>query len=140
MVRTRLAVAVFLSATLGLLALGKTYKSTLPVPCNEVWAAVKETLGNPENYNVESSDDAKMTAAYHVKHTVHVNVSGAILQRTNHVTLIPKGATCEMDVVSNFSGWEHNDREDFKKRVDEALAKAKGAPPSEPAKPQTPAK
>lgn len=40
-----------------------------------------------------------------------------------------------MQVVSNYSGVEHNDREDFKKRVDEALAKQTGSTPGEPAKP-----
>jgi hypothetical protein len=51
----------------------------------------------------------------------------------NHVTLKPKGDGCEMDVVSNYSGWGHDDQSDFKKRVDEAVAK--GAPAAGPAKP-----
>jgi len=46
----------------------------------------------------------------------------------------------EMQVVSNYSGWEHNDRGDFKKRVDESLAKLTAAAPSQPAKPEAPAK
>jgi hypothetical protein len=37
--------------------------------------------------------------------------------------------------VSNYSGFEHNDRDDFKKRMDESLAKLKASKPSEPAKP-----
>ena len=41
-----------------------------------------------------------------------------------------------MQIVSNYSGFEHNDREDFKKRVDESLAKLKGAKASAPAKPE----
>jgi len=45
-----------------------------------------------------------------------------------------------MQVVSNFSGWEHSEREDFKKRVDESMLKLKGATPSEPAKLETPPK
>jgi hypothetical protein len=45
-----------------------------------------------------------------------------------------------MDVVSNYSGWEHNDQGDFKKRVDESLAKPKAAKPPEPAKPADPSK
>jgi hypothetical protein len=43
--------------------------------------------------------------------------------RTNKVTLVSKGTTCEMRVVSNFRGWEHNDKGEFRKRVDESLAK-----------------
>jgi len=138
MIKTRVAVVALMLLILALPAFGKTYKSTYPVACSEVWAAVKDTLNRPENYSVVESDDVKMTASYNVKHSAHVNVSGALLQRTNHVTLISKGTECEMQVVSNYSGWEHNDREDFKKRVDDALAKLKETPP-QPAKPESPA-
>ena len=140
MMRTRLVVAALMSLALALPAFGKTYKSTYPAPCSEVWSAVKDTLSNAENYNVVESDDTKMTASYNVKHSAHVNVSGALLQRTNRVTLVPKGAECEMQVVSNYSGWEHNDRGDFKKRVDESLAKLAATTPAQPAMPEAPAK
>ncbi len=135
MMKMRLVVVALISLALVLPAFGKTYKSTYPVPCSEVWGAVKDTLSNPENYSVVESDDTKMTASYNVKHSAHVNVTGAVLQRTNRVTLVSKGTVCEMQVVSNFSGWEHDDKGDFKKRVDESLAKLKAAKPSQPAKP-----
>jgi hypothetical protein len=132
MMWTKITVVVLLSLALALPASGKTYKNTYAVPCSDVWAAVKDALSNPENYNVVESDDAKMTASYNVKHSAHVNVSGALLQRTNRVTLVPIGTGCEMQVVSNYSGWEHNDRGDFKKRVDESLAKLAAATPPQP--------
>ena len=138
--KTRLVIVALLSLAVALPAFGKTYKSTYPVACSEVWSAVKDTLSNPENYSVVESDDAQMKATYDVKHSAHVNISGAALQRKNHVTLVAKGAGCEMQVVSNYSGWEHDDKGDFKKRVDESLAKAKAAPPAQPAKPEAPAK
>jgi len=117
-------------------ALGRTTKNNYSVPCNDLWPAVKEALSNPDNYTVVSSDDEKWSAAYDVKHSAHVNISGALLQRTNKVSLETEGTGCQMHVVSNYSGWEHNDRNDFVKRVDEALAKQQGASkPSEPAKP-----
>jgi hypothetical protein len=93
------------------------------------------TLGNSQNYEVVENDDANMTAKYKVKHAAHVTITGAVLQRKNKVTLVPKGPACEMQIVSNYSGFEHNDREDFKKRVDDSLAKLKAAKTSEPAKP-----
>jgi hypothetical protein len=40
-----------------------------------------------------------------------------------------------MQVVSNYSEVEHHDREDFKKRVDEALVKPKAIKPADPATP-----
>jgi len=136
MTPTRFVAAALLSLTLVVSAFGKTYKTTYSVPCNEVWNAVKDTLASPDNYNVVASDDAQMTASYDVKHAAHVNVSGAILQRTNRVTLVAKGNVCEMQVVSNFSGWEHNDQGDFRKRVDESMAKLKSATPAQPPKPE----
>jgi len=132
--KTRLVVAALISLVLVLPAFGKTYKSTYPVPCSDVWSAVKDTLSNLENYSVDESDDAQMTAAYKVKHAAHVTITGAALQRTNHVTLVSKGTSCEMQVVSNYSGFEHDDKGDFKKRVDESLAKLKAPTPSQPAK------
>jgi hypothetical protein len=81
-----------------------------------------------------------MTADYNPKHSVHFDVTGVILQRANHVTLIPKDAGCEMHVVSNYSGWGHEDQGDFKKRVDEFPAKPKEARHSEPAKPDAQAR
>ena len=100
--------------------------------------AVKDTLGNAENYEVLEKDEAKMKAAYKPKHSVHVNISGAILQRVNHVTLVPKGKGREMQIGSNYSGWEHDDKGDFKKRVEEAMVKPKTEAPAEPAKQTSP--
>jgi hypothetical protein len=143
MMKTRLVFVASLSLALALPAFGagsKTYKNTYPVPCSEVWVAVKAALANPDNYKDVQSDDDKMTADYNVKHSVHWSVIGAINQGKNQVTLSPIGTTCEMGVVSMFSGFSHNDAGDFKKRVDEAMAKLKNAPHSQPAKPEDPAK
>jgi len=131
----KFVIVAFMSLALALPAFGKTYKSTYPVTCGEVWGAVKDTLSNPENYSVVESDDTQMKASYNVKHAAHVTITGAALQRTNHVTLVSKGTGCEMQVVSNYSGFEHDDKGDFKKRVDESLAKPKEPKPAEPAKP-----
>src|SRR5208283_5685246 len=109
MMKTRLVVAALIPLALALPAFGKTYKSTYPVACSEVWGAVKDTLSNPENYSVVENDHAKMTASYNVKHAAHASITGAALQRTNHVTLVSKGTGWEMQVVPNYSGVEHDD-------------------------------
>jgi hypothetical protein len=118
----------------------KTYKTTYSVPCSELWGAVKVALGNPDNYKDVQSDEDKMIADYNVKHSIHWSVIGAVNQGKNHVSLVPIGTTCEMSVVSMYSGLSHNDQGDFKKRVDEALAKLQAPKPAEPTKPETPAK
>jgi hypothetical protein len=140
MMKTRLLVVTLVSLALALPAFGKTSKSTYPVACSELWGAVKDVLGNAENYNVEESSDTLMSASYKVKHAAHVTVSGAVLQRANHVTLVSKGTECELQVKSNYSGFEHNDSGDFRKRVEESFAKLKESKPAEPAKPAAPAK
>jgi hypothetical protein len=143
--KMRLAVVVvaLLTFALTLPAFGagdKTYKTTYPVACTELWSAVKAALGNPDNYKDVQSDDDKMTAEYNVKHSIHWSVIGAVNQGKNHVSLAPVGATCEMSVVSMYSGLSHNDQGDFKKRVDKALAKPQVPKPAESTKPETPAK
>ena len=138
--KRRLAFVALLSLALSLPAFGagdKTYKNTYPVPCSKLWDAVKLALSNPDNYKDVESDDAKMTANYNVKHSIHWSVIGAVNQGKNHVSLAPIGTTCEMSVVSMYSGLSHNDQGDFKKRVDEALAKLQAAKPTEPTKPET---
>ncbi len=112
-----------------------THKDTYSQPCSDLWAAVKDTISNPGNYTIQGTpDDARMTASYNVKHAVHLSISGAVAQRTNVVTLVSNGTGCEMQVESSFSGLSHDDAGDFKKRVDESLAKLNAAKPPDPAK------
>ena len=117
--KIRLVVMTLLSLALALPAFGKTSKNTYPAACSELWGAVKDVLGNAENYNVEESNDTLMTAAYKVKHNVHVTVTGAVLQRTNHVALVSKvhSARCKSSrtiadlstttVVTSGSAWRN---------------------------------
>jgi len=118
----------------------KTYKYTYSNSCQELWGAVKVALANPENYKDVESDDEKMTAIYNVKHSIHWSVIGAVNQGKNSVSLAPTGATCEMNVESMYSGLSHNDQGDFKKRVDEALAKSKDTTASPPVQSVSPVK
>jgi len=139
--KMRIAVVVVAMLALALPAFGagnKTYKTTYPVACSELWAAVKVALANPDNYKDVQSDEDKLSADYNVKHSIHWSVTGAINQGKNRVSLAPIGATCEMSVMSMFSGFSHNDQGDFKKRVDEALAKPQVPKPADAAKPETP--
>jgi hypothetical protein len=135
MCKTRIAVVILLFVLFSIQAFGASHESTYPNSCNELWPAVKAVIGNPDNYKLINSDDAKWTASYDVKHKVHLSVSGAVAQRTNHVTLVTQGSGCQMQVESSFSGVTHDDQGDFKKRVDEALAKQEPAKPGEAAKP-----
>jgi hypothetical protein len=131
----RFAVVAFILSAFALPAFSGTHKEAYPNTCGEVWGAVKDILGNPENYTIKIADDAHMTASYSVKHSAHVTITGALRQRPNTVSLSSTGTGCEMTVKSNYSGFEHNDAGDFTKRVKESLAKLSGSAASEPAKP-----
>ena len=48
----RSAVLVLISVIVALPAFGKTYKSTYPDSCTQLWPAVKDVLSNADNYNV----------------------------------------------------------------------------------------
>ena len=105
-------------------ALGETYKTPYSVACGDIWPEVKATLADQDHYAKVIINDEKMKADYQPKHTVHVDISGTLLQRMNHVKLVPKDAGCELDVVSNWSGWGHDDQADFRKRIEDNLTKA----------------
>lgn len=140
MKRTGSLVAASMLLAVALPAVGKSYKNTYYVPCKDVWSAVKAVLANEDNYAKVTSDDAKMTADYAPKHSVHFDVSGVILQRMNHVTLVQKETGCEMNVVSNYSGWGHEDQSDFKKRVDDTMTQPKDTKPAADKKSAAPGK
>jgi hypothetical protein len=79
--KIRFAAAAMLALFLVQPAFGagnKTYKTTYPVSCSELWGAVKVALANPDNYKDVSSDEEKMTADYNVKHSIHWSVIGEI--------------------------------------------------------------
>jgi hypothetical protein len=140
--KQKVTMAALLLVAVAVPAWAKTYKFSYPTPCSEIWPAVKATLGDAEHYAQLKPDDEKMTADYQPKHDVHVDVTGVLLQRMNHVTLVAtgNGATCEMQIVSNYSGWGHDDKSDFKKRVDETMVRLKAGPPVDQGKPAEDAK
>jgi hypothetical protein len=121
----KMVVVALISLTLVMPAFGKAHKDSYPVPCGELWAAVKDTLSNP-TYIVASTDDKQMRASY--------SIGGFIRHATNAVALNSQGASsCEMEVQSTYRGWMHDDAGDFKTRVEASLAKLKAAKPSESA-------
>jgi hypothetical protein len=124
--------APLMPIALTLPAMSESYKTTYPDPCDVMWSAAKDALSNKDNYNVKKTDNAHMQADFQPKHQVHFDVSGVLLQRENHVTMVPKGPGCEMQVISNYSGWGHDDQSDFRKRVEASLAKLKGGVPKPP--------
>jgi len=124
-----LVVALMLLA-IAIPVFGKTHSDLFPVACSELWPAVKDTLRNLGKYGIIGIDNNEMTASY--------NIGGGLAgKRINSVVLNSKGASsCELQTQTAYSGLGHNDAGDFKKRIEESLAKLKGAKPSAPGKPE----
>ena len=107
----------------------KTHKDMYSMQCSALWPAVKDALRNSGKYGILGIDNTEMTASFVIGGTL----SG---KRINSVVLNAKGDTCEMQVQTAYSGLVHNDEGDFKKRVDESLAKQQPSQPAPPPKPE----
>jgi hypothetical protein len=107
----------------------KTHKEMYQVSCSVLWPAVKDALRNSGKYGIIGIDNTEMTASF----VIGGSLGG---KRINSVVLNGKGDTCEMQIQTAFSGLAHNDEGDFKKRVDESLAKLQAAPPAPDKKPE----
>jgi len=125
----RFAVVVLVSLIVAGPSFAKTHKDMYSVPCTTLWPAVKDTLRNSGKYGILGIENTEMTASFVIGGTL----TG---KRINSVVLNAKGDTaCEMQIQTAFSGLGNNDAGDFKKRVDESLAKQQPPPPPPPAKP-----
>jgi hypothetical protein len=120
-----------LAAVLVLISVGpsfaKVHKDVFPMQCSALWPAVRDTLRNSGKYGIVSMDSNEMIATY----TMGIGSIGQ--KRTNSVALNSSADTCEMVITSGFSGLTNDDAGDFKKRVNESLAKLKAAAPPAPA-------
>jgi hypothetical protein len=104
----------------------KTHKDMYSVSCATLWPAVKDTLRNSGKYGIIGIENTEMTASFGIGGTL----TG---KRINSVVLNSKGdSSCEMQVQTAFSGLVNNDAGDFKKRVDESLAKLPAQPAAAP--------
>src|SRR5208282_7288 len=128
----RFVVALALLAVAAPAAFAKTHKDDYSISCATLWTAVKDTLRNSGKYGILAIDNTELTASF--------NIGGTLAgKRVNSVLLNAKGdAACEMQVQTAYSGLVNNDAGDFKKRVDESLAKQQAAPPAQPAAPAKP--
>ncbi len=91
----KFAIAAVLSLSFAIPALCNTHKDTYPVPCSELWAAVKDTLRNSGNYGIVSTDEAGMTASYTVGNTLRQRANSVVLNShyRNPQGFFSKGST-----------------------------------------------
>lgn len=118
----RLTAVMFMLLTVALPSFAKTHRDDYSSSCGVLWDAVKDTLRNSGKYGILSISDKEMTASF--------NIGGVFGKRVNSVVLNSKGSGCEMQVQTAYSGWQNDDAGDFKKRVDESLARQQPAQPA----------
>ncbi len=92
-----------------------------PVSCNDLWAAVKDTLDNPRNYGVISMDDAGQRASF--------VVVGNLTQYADKVALAAKDGGCAMKATILEVGSDNGDWRLFHHRLTQSLAKLQAAKP-----------
>lgn len=124
----RSGMVVLISLSLAVPALAKTHKDVFDVSCATLWPAVKDVLRNSGKYGIIGIDSNEMTASYNIGGTM-----GG--KRINSLVLNPKGDKCELQVQTAYTGLIHDDAGDFKKRVEQSLAKLKETQPAAPAAP-----
>ena len=130
----RLLFVAMLLVTVALPVSAKNRAEKYPYPCAKVWPAVKDTLRNSGKYGILSINNEEMVASYKISGNFMVH------PRTNSVVLNTKGDQCEMQVQTVSTGLPTNDEGDFKKRVDESMAKLANADKGSAVPTDTPAK
>ncbi len=110
----------------------KAKKGVYPVSCDDLWAAVKDTLGNRSNYGLSSVNDIERKASF--------VVVGDMTVYTDRVSLIEKDSGCAMKLNIVEIGSDNPDWRQFNKRLERSLTKMQAAKTGGAAKPGEAAK
>jgi hypothetical protein len=94
-----------------------------PLPCNDLWSAVTDVLGNTGNYKIVAVDEEQMKASF--------IVIGALYPGINAMNLKSKDNGCDLQIRMGFTG--NDDEGLLRSRVNHAVAKRKAAKPAPPA-------
>jgi hypothetical protein len=95
-------------------ALGKP-ADVYQVSCDDLWAAVKDTLNSPGNYGISSINDAEKKASF--------VVIGDLVVYTDKVALTPTEDGCAMKATILEDGPDNPDWRQFHHRLARSLAK-----------------
>jgi hypothetical protein len=116
----RFLITSFLVLVFAVPALAKP-RDVYPVPCNDLWTALKDTLGNQRNYGVFWEDDAGQKASF--------VVVGALAHYTQIVELRTRGGGCVANATILELGPDNRDWRQFQHRLARSLAKLQAAKP-----------
>lgn len=96
-----------------------------PVSCDVLWAAVMDTLGNPNDFNILVVDEAGQKASF--------VVVGETTPYKDMVALAAQDGGCAMKLTIFQVGADNSDERGFRKRLNKSLAKLQAAKPAKPA-------
>jgi hypothetical protein len=88
-----------------------------PIPCDDLWSAVSETLGNQGNYTILVSAESQRKASF--------IVVGSLYPAVGVVSLKPEQDGCELEIRIGFTG--NDDGYTLRSRVNRALSKRRAA-------------
>ena len=93
-----------------------------PVSCDVLWNAVKDTLGNQNDYSVIAMDEAAQKASF--------VVVGETTPYRDMVALTMKDSGCAMKLTVLQVGPDNSDERGFRKRLGKVLARLQAATPA----------
>ena len=94
-------------------------KEVYLVSCDDLWAAVKDTLNDRSNYGISSVNDVEQNASF--------VVIGDLVVYTDKVALTAKDGGCAMKTTILEDGPDNPDWRQFHHRVARSLAKLQAA-------------
>lgn len=115
--RTLIIVSFLLVSSLPVFA--KNNHDVYPVGCDVLWTAVKDALGNPNDYGVSSMDDVNERASF--------VVIGSLTMYRDTVALTPRDNGCAMKLAMLQVGPDYSDERGFRNRLKRAMAKLQAA-------------
>ena len=96
-----------------------------PLSCDVLWSAVKDTLGNPNDYSVIAMDEAGQKASF--------VVIGETTPYRDMVAVSSHDEGCAMKLTMLQVGPDNSDERGFRKRLGKALVRMQAAKPAKPA-------
>jgi hypothetical protein len=101
-------------------ALAKS-RDVYPVSCDDLWAAVKDSLQSPRDYAILSMNEVEQKASF--------TIIGNLVVFTQRVALTARDGGCAMKAAFIQIGPDDSDWRQFHHRLERSLAKQQAAKP-----------
>jgi hypothetical protein len=113
-------VASLFALVIAVPALAKS-KDVYPVSCDDLWAAVKDSLQSPRDYAILSTNEVEQKASF--------TIIGNLVVFTQKVALTARDGGCAMKATFIQIGPDDSDWRQFHHHLERSLAKLQAAKP-----------